>query len=186
MTVIDEKEVLDGKYRLLLFQAPEDESTSRQRLAWVEQGTPFFDERIYAFWELYCKPFSKTDTVYLNAESGKNERRRFIKHLISVTIDNETNEVTGGVWLDNSFIPGKPHLPNRELFPVMHIKAGRSHRSVAYPLLLDTESRLESSVTGVTCTWGPREPEDDPTQFFQRNNYRVAQDKKGGIAIKKF
>jgi len=182
MTILQKIQIGENAY-VNIHEAPCNLVASVQRQGWIQREEPCFGKRLLEFWDLYCAPFSKTDSCILPIEAEQNERRRFLKYPITTLEINSQKKqyITGGIWIDNIDI----NLKKGSKTASIHIKLQRKNRALAYPLFEEFIKSGTKKYTHIHTGWGQREPEDDPTNFLRNWNFEIKKTLLGHQALLK-
>jgi hypothetical protein len=181
MTIIDKK-AIDDLFELQIHDSPIDSSRSRERNAWISHEEPFFDREIYQFWLIYNKPLSGTPDIYFQSGDEINERKRYIKNPILTNIKKKENIAVGGIWVDDIINKNKTKTAR------FHISVIPEYRKTAYPLMeyfmqtFNDQYNKKGKYSDLVCSWGRREPKDDPNNFFKNLGFIVKKEREGGSA----
>ncbi len=174
MTVLDSQR-LGENIIAKLYQAPYHESNCKQRILWAESQIPFFHLKLFQFWNLCLERF-ENEKYTLPKEIIKGDRKRFIRKPI-ITLENSSlNSIIGGVWFEPTKITD--YLKQG----TFHMSIRREHREYSYPFWKYVEKSFKNDYDAFHCSWGPRMPKDDPTNFFQRNGFDTLTTPLGGEA----
>ncbi len=105
----------------------------------------------------------------LSAGAEQDERKRFIKYPIATATINTSKNllVFGGTWIDNI------RYHNGEKEAHIHLKLLRSHKHLAYPFFKEFLQSINQTYDSIYTEWGPRNPEDNPTNFLQDWGFEV-------------
>ncbi len=163
--IITDRAYIDD-FELLTYDALRNASNSHQRMSWIMDSSPFFDNDSLEFWRIY-----KDSTSDLPEEYMREERRLFLMRPYFVA--RKDDRVAGGIWLaDMERVRG-------EAIQHFHLAVDESMRrnGAGNALLSMMERELGPACDGFSCEWEARR-EEGQLDFFSRKGYDV---KKGRV-----